>query len=316
MTPPKRTVFLGSGDFAVPVLAALAEHPLADLRAVVTAAPRPAGRRQDLQPTPVGRWAADHGLATLTPARLRSAEALAEVAALEPELIVLADYGQLVPAELLRLPAHGALNLHPSLLPRWRGAAPIPAAILAGDEETGVTLMLMDDGLDSGPIVAQEGVRLTGSETAPELERQLASLAAVVLNESLRAWLAGLIEPVGQNEAAVTMTRPLRRSDGLLDALLPASQLERQVRAYQPWPGSYLETGEGRIVVWSAAVEAASAAGEPGTLIVADDGSPALITAQGLLVLREVQPAGGRRMSGHELLRGRPALAALKGSRG
>lgn len=310
MTRPARTIFLGSGSFAVPVLAALARHPAVELLVAVTSPPRPAGRSQALQPTPVGQWAADNDLPTQTPERLRAPAAIDQLRALAPELLVLADYGQIVPAELLELPAHGALNLHPSLLPLHRGASPIPATILAGDEQTGVTLMLMDSGLDSGPIVAQESLGLTGAETAPQLEEQLAIVAATLLAESLRSWLAGTIEPVAQSAAAATMTRPLRRADGALDPHRRALLLERQVRAYQPWPGSYLLIGNDRLVVWSATpVTAVEPPASPGTIVVTDAGLPALVTADGMLELREVQPAGGRRMTGAELLRGRPSLA-------
>ena len=159
---------------ALPALRRLAEHPAVELVGVVTAPPRPVGRRQVLTPTPIGALAAELGLGpVLTPARLRAPEAIAEILALAPGLAVLADYGQIVPPALLDLP-HGALNLHPSALPRWRGAAPIPATILAGDRETAVTLMRMDAGLDTGPVVARTDVPLTGDERAPDLEARLA----------------------------------------------------------------------------------------------------------------------------------------------
>src|SRR6185369_3249143 len=174
---PVRTVFLGSGRFAQPILGRLAAHPAIDVVAVVTAPPRPVGRRQFETPTPVESTARELGLDVLTPARLRDPAALADILGLEPALVVLADYGQIVPGELLDLP-FGALNLHPSLLPRHRGATPIPAAILAGDRETGVSLMQMDAGLDTGPIVAVEHVSLAGDETAPALEARLAIIAA------------------------------------------------------------------------------------------------------------------------------------------
>lgn len=319
MNAPARTLFLGSGAFAVPILEALAAHPAVDLAAAVTAPARPAGRGGTLRPSPVGAWTETHGLTTLAPVRLRETETLDEIRALAPELLVLADYGRLVPPALLDLPWHGALNLHPSLLPRHRGATPIPAAILAGDPETGVTLMRMDEGLDTGPIVAQRRVPLSGHETAPELERRLSSLAAELLAETLPAWLRGELEPRPQDPNAATLTRPLRRDDGALDARRLPAELERQVRAYQPWPGSYLDTDRGRIIVWRAEDlgaqaspgEPSSGGGEgstsPGRLVAVNDGL-ALTTSEGLLRLLEVQPSGGRRMSGGELLRGRPNL--------
>jgi methionyl-tRNA formyltransferase len=249
----------------------------------------------------------ERGLAMLRPARLRTLEAIDELRAQSPELLVLADYGQIVPAPLIDVSPHGALNLHPSLLPRHRGATPIPAAILAGDAETGVTLMRMDAGLDTGPIVAQWRHALDGTETAPELERALAEQAARLLSVSLEYWLAGKIRPEPQDEGQATLTRPLTRADGRLDPNVTAAELERQVRAYQPWPGSYLETDAGRLVVWRANVGGDVTGTEIGQLVKSKDAGLALVASDSLLQLDEVQPAGGRRMSGADLLRGRPS---------
>jgi methionyl-tRNA formyltransferase len=304
--PPVRTVFLGSGRFAQPILGRLAVHPSIDLIAVVTAPPRPVGRRQLETPTPVHVTAAELGLEIQTPARLRDPAALADILGLEPELLVLADYGQIVPAELLDLP-HGALNLHPSLLPRHRGATPIPSAILAGDAETGISLIRMDAGLDTGPIVASERVLLSGDETTPALEARLAIAAAGLLTRSLDLWVAGELAPRPQSAEGATLTRPLRRSDGRLDPDVPAVDLERRIRAYLPWPGSFVETGDDRLVILAASVAPGEADDRPGVL-VPDDGGLALATTDGRLLLHEVQPAGGRPMSGEEYLRGRPAI--------
>lgn len=307
-----RTVFLGSGAFAVPSLEALAVHPEASLVAVVTAPARPAGRRGAPSATPVERAARDLALdPILTPLRLRAPASTAAILALRPGLVVLADYGQIVPPPLLEL-EHGALNLHPSLLPRHRGATPIPAAILAGDAETGVTLMRMDVGLDTGPIVAQAQRRLDGTETTPRLESDLAELAAVLLSESLGPWLRGALEARAQAEADVTMSRPLRREDGRLDTSRDARELERQLRAYQPWPGSFVDTAVGRLVVWSADAEpgerTAERTAEPGTF----DARGLVVGGGSRLVLREVQPAGGRRMSWAECVRGRPGILGTR----
>ena len=308
-------MFLGSGAFAVPILEVLAGAPEAKLVAVVTAPPRRSGRGLEERPSVVGAWAAERGTPVLTPRRLRDAEALAAVAAFRPDLLVLADYGRIVPHDWLELPPHGALNVHPSLLPRHRGAAPVPAAIIAGDAVTGTTLMRMDEGLDTGPIVAQRNVRLRGDETAPDLEERLAALGADLLRESLAGWLAGTLPAVPQTEAGMTLTRPLRREDGRLDPTLPAGQLERQVRAFQPWPGSFLETlAGGRLVVWQARPlpQFSRHTSEPGTLLAISDGL-GFSTADGVLELLDVQRAGGRRMSGPELVRGRPAWIGERG---
>jgi methionyl-tRNA formyltransferase len=307
--PPARVVFIGTGHFAVEPLRRLAASPDVRIVGVVTAPPRPAGRGRRLARSPVQEAAEPLRLRpVLTPEKLRIAASLRSVLALAPDLVVLADYGQLVPAPLLDVP-HGALNLHPSLLPRHRGASPIPATILSGDRETGVTLMRMDTGLDSGPLVAVERVPLAGDETTPGLEERLATVAADLLARSLGPWLRGELKARPQPDAGVTTTRPLRRGDGRLDPALPAAELERQVRAYQPWPGSWLETPVGRIVVWSA--EAIGGDGTPGSLVADDDGL-ALVTTDGRLRLLEVQPAGKNRMTGASFRRGRPAVAGSK----
>ncbi len=310
MTTRPRTIFLGTGEFAVPIARSLAGHQAIDLVAVVTAPPR-RGSRGRLVDSPVAMWAEAQQIPMLRPERLRAAASVAQLNELRPDLIVLADYGQIAPQAILDLPRHGALNLHPSLLPRHRGATPIPAAILAGDSETGVTLMLMDAGLDSGPIIAQRHHVLTGNETTPLLEPLLADMAADVVAEELPRWLAGEVVPRTQSDRDVTLTRPLRRADGRLDPMLGAGRLERQVRAYQPWPGSFVDVGGERVIIWRGTVQPAGY-GEPGSIAVVGEGTPALTTSQGMLELLEVQPAGGRRMSGADLLRGHPALAGAR----
>jgi methionyl-tRNA formyltransferase len=296
-----RTVFLGSGAFAVPAIRVVVGHPAVELVGTVTAPSRPAGRGLRLEPSPVHRAATGE---VLTPGRLRDPGAIAAILALEPALVVLADYGQIVPAALLDLP-HGALNLHPSLLPRHRGASPVPATILAGDTETGVTLMRMDRGLDTGPIVAAERVGLSGIETAPGLEARLAEIAAGLLRRSLGPWLRGDLAAMPQPVEGVTLTRPLRREDGRLDPDRPAVELERCVRAYLPWPGTFLEDGE-RLVVTAASVAPSEPGDAPGRLVRHGD-RPALATVDGRLVLDSVRPAGRREMSGADYLRGRRA---------
>ncbi|MET1232937.1 MAG: methionyl-tRNA formyltransferase [Candidatus Limnocylindrales bacterium] len=318
MTDRRRAVFLGSGAFGVPTLEALATASACTVVAVVSAPPRPAGRRGLLTPTPVQARAEVLGLPTVTPDRLRSLEVIEELTRLSPDLLVLADYGQIVPPAILALPANGALNLHPSLLPRHRGASPIAATILAGDAETGVTLMVMDDGLDTGPTVARVRLALTGTETAPALEGTLAAMAADLLAASIAPWLDGSLRAVPQSTEGVTVTRPLRRDDGRLDPALGVVRLERGVRAYQPWPGTWFDTGHGRIVVWAAqAVHGAEPhATSPDDVVIglveADGEGLAIVVADGRLRLLEVQPAGGRRMSAADLVRGRPGLVGSR----
>lgn len=302
-----RTVFLGSGGFGVEPLRRLEGDPDVELVGIVTAPPRAAGRKGKLTATEIAWTAAELGARTiLTPERLRSADAVAAILALHPELAVLADYGQIVPKPILDLP-FGALNLHPSLLPRHRGATPIPATILAGDRRTGVTLFRMDEGLDTGPIVAQTTVELSGTESTPELEERLQLVAAALLYDNLARWTRGEIEARPQSDEGATLTRPLRREDGRLRPSLPANELERQVRAYAGWPGTFLETNRGRLIVHAAEVGPRAGTDVPGA-IVADEGELALVAADGRLQLVRVQPPGGRPMSVAEYRRGRRDL--------
>lgn len=302
-----RTLFLGSGGFAVPILDALVDAPEIELVGVVSAPDRPTGRRAELTPVPVARRARELALRLLQPARLRTPEAVAEVAALRPAFGVLADYGQIVPASVLELPAHGILNVHPSALPRHRGATPIPATILAGDPNAAVSLIRMDEGLDTGPIVAQERWALQGSETAEALEAETARRAAALVRRSLRPWLSGELAGTAQVADGATLTRPLRREDGRLDPGRTAVELERQIRAYVPWPGSFVDTAVGRLIVHDAEVAEGMPGDVPGTLVADADGL-ALATRAGRLRLRRAQLAGRRPTDAASLRRGAPAL--------
>ena len=297
-------MFFGSGAFAVPILEALIASPEVDLVGVVSAPDRPVGRAHELRSTPLAARAGQLDVPVLRPARIRDSAAIEEVAALRPELGILADYGRIVPPAILDLPEHGILNVHPSLLPRHRGATPIPAAILAGDRATGVTIIRMDAGLDTGPIVTSDDWPLDGTETTPGLESRAAAAGARLLARTLAGWLDGSLMGRPQDETTATLTRPLRREDGLLDPGRSAAELERQIRAYQPWPGSYLEGSVGRVVILAGSVAEALPRDRPGHLVAHGDGL-AFTTGDGRLVLDRVQPAGGRPMSGPEFRRGR-----------
>jgi methionyl-tRNA formyltransferase len=304
---PARTILLGSGSFAVPILDAVAAHPRVDLVAVVTAPDRPAGRSKALTPTPVAARARELGVPVLQPARVRSPEAVAALAALQPELGVLADYGQIIPAALLDLPRRGILNVHPSLLPRHRGATPIAATIAAGDAEGGVTIFRMDEGVDTGPIVATRAWPLDGTERAPALEARAASEGAELLRSTLGPWLDAAVNAHPQGAGGVTLTRPFRREDARLDPSRPAGELERRVRANEPWPGTFVDTELGRVSLLAASVGEARPGDEPGRL-VEHDGRLALATADGRLVLEEARREGRRSSDGSEFLRGQRQL--------
>lgn len=303
---PARTVFLGSGAFAVEIVRMLAGHPAVTLVGVVAPPDRPVGRRAEPTAVPVAAEARRLGVPLLQPERFRSAEAVAAIEGLAADLGVLADFGRIVPPAILALPAHGILNVHPSLLPRHRGAAPIPATILDGDTVAGVSVIRMDAGLDTGPVVATRSWPLTGRESAPELETRAAQEGAGLVAGLLAPYLAGSCRPVAQDDAAATLTRPLRRADGWLDPGRPTVHLERQVRAFLPWPGSYVETAIGRLAVLRAEVVDRLAGDRTGELAPHGDGL-ALVTPDGRLRLTEVQLAGRRPMSGPAFLRGHPA---------
>jgi methionyl-tRNA formyltransferase len=304
---PVRAVFFGSGPFAVPILDAVADSPLLEIVAVVTPPDRPAGRHGTPVPVPVARRAAERLLPVIHVERVRSPGALATIAATDPAIGILADFGQIIPPAILELPRFGILNVHPSALPRHRGATPIPATILAGDAEAGVSVMQMDAGLDTGPVLACRTWPLNGTEDAPAIEVTAAREGARLLVEVLEDVLAGRASAVVQDSARVTLTRPLVRSDGALDPAAGAAALERRVRALRPWPGTYLEVGGQRLGVLEAALSAGGPDDQAGHLLADDDGI-AIGTASGRLRLLVVQPAGGRPMSGPEFRRGHATL--------
>ena len=308
-----RAVFFGSGSFAVPILDAFVGVPGVRVEAVVSAPDRPVGRKAVVTPTPVAARARELGLPLLQPVRVRLPESVEALAALAPDLIVLADYGQIIPRVLLDLPARGFLNLHPSALPRHRGAAPIPATILAGDAESAVTLIVVTEEMDAGPIVACEPLDVRTDDTAVTLEVRAADVAAVLLRRALPEWLAGRLVARPQPTDGVTMTRPLRREDGRLDPGRSAVELERQVRAYQPWPGSFIQstsTRWERLIVWEAHV-APSEHGDRdrvGDFVPSSDAGLPFVTCDGRLVLDRLQRAGGREMVAEDYVRGHPDL--------
>lgn len=324
-----RVVFMGTPYFAVPSLQALAENAAPghlwssglDLVGVVTRPDKPTGRSGTLVPPPVKVAAQDIGVPVYQPGPLRRPESLALMHRLAPDLIVVAAFGQILPPALLDLPAHGCLNVHASLLPRHRGASPIAAAILAGDMDTGVTLMEMEEGLDTGPIVAQMATALGDEETTGELTTRLAELGAELLVETLPLWLAGGISPVPQDESRATLTRLLRKEDGQLDWREPADVLSRHVRAYTPWPGAFT-TWQGRHLkvlrarALPAEAELSSEAREPGTVFLAPDGAGhdqlACQCGQGALALLMIQLEGKRALPAEEFLRGHASIVGAR----
>ena len=295
-----RICFLGTGGFGVPLLAHVAER--ADDLLVVSQPDRPAGRRLQLRATPVASFAREHGIRVLTPNRLRSDEARGALADWAPDGMVLVAYGQLVPQDLLDLGSRPPLNVHPSLLPRHRGAAPVAGTILAGDSEGGVTLMVMTAELDAGPIVARWPVPLTGRETTPELESTLGDLAADVVPPELDRWAAGTPETEPQDERAATYVHPFTRADGWIDWRRPAVEIDRQVRALQPWPGAWTTVDARRIHVRRARPVVGVDGIPIGALFAG--ATPIVACGVGGLMLEIVQPEGRATMPADAWRRG------------
>lgn len=291
---------MGSPEFAIPSLEAL--HNKYQVVGVVTQPDRPSGRGKLLTPPPVKLLAERLGLPVIQPQRLREPEAQAQLQAWAPDLIVVAAFGQILRASVLDLPRYGCINVHASLLPRWRGAAPIQAAILHGDPQSGVSIMRMDAGIDTGPVLARRAMEILPHDTAETLSARLADCGAKLLLETLPGYLDGSILPQPQEEAGSTYAAMIRKEDGALDFSQPAERLERQVRAYQPWPGAYT-LWQGQMFKILRAHVLPGGAAQPGQRVVVD-GSPALAAAGGWLVLDEVQPAGKKPMPGAVFLRG------------
>ncbi len=292
---------MGSPDFALPGLRALASRY--QIVGVVTQPDRASGRGRALKPPPVKTLALELGLPLVQPEKLRQPEAVQQLRAWNPDLIVVAAFGQILKPEVLDLPRFGCLNVHASLLPRWRGAAPINAAILAGDEEMGVTIMKMDAGLDTGGILAQRAFRLSPDVTAGAAFDALSALGADLLLESLPDYLAGKLTPVPQPEDGVTYAPMLKKEDGRLDFARPADELERRVRAMNPWPGAWFEW-DGNLLKVARAKTLGGEKGRASGIRLVVEGRPAVTCADGALVLEEVQPAGKRPMSGRAFLAG------------
>jgi methionyl-tRNA formyltransferase len=297
---------MGSPAFAVPSLRSLADggntkgRPF-EVVGVVTQPDRPAGRGRELRAPAIKILARELGLPTLQPGKLQMPEVMNQLRLWSPDLIVVAAFGQILRTDLLVLPSHGCINVHASLLPRWRGAAPIPAAILAGDSETGVTIMKMDRGVDTGGILAQRRIPIDELETGGSLSEKLAPLGADLLVSTLPRYLSGELELQPQVDRAATYAPILKKGDGLLDFTRPADELARHVRAHNPRPGAFLEWNGQPFKVHIAHVEAGNA--RVGQRVILH-GQAAIGTGRGLLVLDGVQPAGKKPMSGQAFLAG------------
>lgn len=298
-----RILYLGSPDAAVAPLIALA-HAGYEIVGVITQPDRPAGRNRVLTPPPVKIAAQTLGVPILQPSTLRDPAIVAQVTALQPEVGVVAAYGEILRKAILSIPPRGYLNIHPSLLPLYRGPMPVAAAILAGDTETGVTIMKLTPGMDSGPILAQAVVPLPADARTGPLTAQLFELGARLLLEVLPRYAADQLELREQDHSRATVTRLLTKEDGRIDWSSPAVVIERSIRAYDPWPGAFTTWRGQPLKLLAARVHARQMDNYlPGTCVDVADG-PLIATGSGALELIEVQPAGKRRMTGRAWLSG------------
>jgi methionyl-tRNA formyltransferase len=297
-----RIVFMGTPEFAVPILDALTRTSH-NIVGVYTRADQPAGRGKQLQPSPIKQLAAARGLPISQPPTLRQPDYIAQLRDLAPDVIIVAAYGLLLPRDVLTIPPRGCINTHASLLPRHRGAAPIIAAILAGDAETGITLMQMDEGLDTGPILAQRAIPIDDDDTTGTLTPKLANLATELLSETLPRILAGEIVPQPQDHARATMFKQIKKEEGLIDWTRPATEIARRVRAFNPWPSAFTFWNGVQLKILCAGAADAKSNLEMGRVVPLGK-EIAVTSANGVLILREVQLAGKRAMKIEEFLRG------------
>lgn len=302
-----RIVFAGTPEFAVPALDALFEAGH-ELRAVYTQPDRPAGRGRKLAPSPVKQRAIELGIAVEQPESLRLPADQAVLAAHRPEVMVVVAYGVLLPQAVLDIPVHGCLNIHASLLPRWRGAAPIQRAIVAGDTESGVCIMQMEKGLDTGPVLLERRVDIRGDETGGTLHDRLAVLGAEAVVEALECIKTGNIQPQRQDDAAATYAHKLSKQEALIDWNSTATAIARRVRAFDPWPVAFTVMAGEPLRIWAAQALDEPPSRPPGSIERASPEGIDVATGEGRLRILALQPAGKRRMSVMEFLNAR-ALA-------
>ncbi len=309
-----KIIFMGTPEFAVPALMALINAPEYHIVAVVTQPDRPSGRGKKLLPSPVKEVAQQAGLTILQPQTLKDKAVVAQLAALQPDVMVIAAFGQILRNDVISLPPHGCLNIHASLLPRWRGASPITAAIRAGDTETGITLMQIDEGLDTGAMIARRAVPIMPTHTGDNLTAELARVGASLLLDTLPAWLAGQIVPEPQDNSLATLAPRLKKEQGELNWTLTAIELERQVRAFNSWPGTFTHSPRGEFKIL--AVELAPQVNPPSTLesggVFKYQRNVYVVTGQGVLRLVTVQMPGKNPMSAEAMLNGHPELVGAR----
>ena len=311
-----RVVFIGTGEIGVPTLHALLGSEEHQLAAVVTQPDKPVGREQRIEPSPIKKALAGTKIPILQPARIKDRQSIEEISARSPQAIIVMAYGQILPRGILETPRVACLNLHASLLPRHRGAAPIQAAIASGDPETGITVMYMDEGLDTGDILLQRKIDILPTETGGSLHDRLGQIAPDALLESLQLLAKEIAPRVPQNNALATYAPKLNRNDGKIDWSQPADILERKIRAFNPWPGAFTtvtaKSGKPRnLKIFSASI--VDLVGEAGEILQTGKRGLVIAASDRALSLEEVQPEGKRRMTSAEFLHGFEAASASWG---
>lgn len=302
-----RIVFMGTPDFAVPSLEALLKSG-DDVVGVVTQPDRPKGRGQSLTPSPVKLLAQREYISVLQPTKMKDPDFLATLTAWKPDLIAVAAFGRILPPTILSLPPKGCINVHASLLPKYRGAGPIQWAIINGETETGITTMLMDEGMDTGAMLLQEKIHIEPDDTAGSLSPRLALLGGRLLVETLKLLKAGTLVPRAQDHAQATVAPLLKKEDGVIDWRLPAAVLANRIRGLTPWPGAYTFLGEDRLTLYRAIALAERTAESPGRITAVTKEAIHVATGEGVLAVKELQPANSRRMTVAQYLAGHPSI--------
>jgi methionyl-tRNA formyltransferase len=305
MASPWRIIFFGTPNFAIPTLKYLLQGP-DEVIAVVTQPDREKGRGRKVIPSPVKELCLQHGLTLLQPDKVREEAFQEKMKSLQPELFVVAAYGQILPKSLLKIPKHGAVNVHASLLPKYRGAAPIPWAILKGERLTGVTTMMMDEGMDTGAILLQIEIPIGEEETSETLHDRLALLGAQLLLETVRGMKAGNLHPIPQDHSKATYAPPLKKQDGCIDWSKEAKEIDRQVRAFNPWPGAFTEWSGQLLKIYRGEVRGKNSIGKAGIVAWVGLDFIEVETGKDFFLIKEVQLEGKRRMGVREFISGHP----------
>ena len=306
-----RIVFMGTPEFAVPSLEALLRSD-DQVVGVVSQPDRPKGRGQQLVAPPVKLVAERAGIPVLQPLKIRTPEFLQALAAWQPDVIAVTAFGRILHTPILQLPPKGCVNVHGSLLPKYRGAAPVQWAIINGETETGITTMLMDEGMDTGPMLLRGKLDISPDDTTGTLAPRLAELGGKLLAETLAQLKAGSLMPTKQDDAHATMAPLLKKEDGLIDWTMSATAIANRVRGLSPWPGAYTFSGEERWNVWKAVSNGRTVTDRPGTVVAVEKQALMVATGEGVLDVREIQTANSKRMSVSQFLAGHKVTAGVQ----